>query len=93
MKKYEVTLTAHYEKTITVYADSPEQAKEKMEIALFDTDLIDFTDEDFVCGEAVISIPSGDEYEGDDESCEGKDCMDCDYRCPVCDKCMCKDED
>jgi hypothetical protein len=30
MKKYEITLTANYEKTICVYADSPEQAKEKI---------------------------------------------------------------
>ena len=29
MKKYEITLTAHYEKTISVYADSPEEAREK----------------------------------------------------------------
>lgn len=40
MKKYDVTLTAHYEKTISVYADSPEQAKEKTEIILFDSDII-----------------------------------------------------
>ena len=30
MKKYEVTLTAHYEKTVSVYADSPEEAREKL---------------------------------------------------------------
>ena len=29
-------------KTISVYADSPEQAAEKVRIILFDTDLIDF---------------------------------------------------
>lgn len=29
MNKYDVTLTAHYEKTVSVYADTPEQAKEK----------------------------------------------------------------
>ena len=28
MNKYDVTLTAHYEKTVSVYADTPEQAKE-----------------------------------------------------------------
>lgn len=54
MKKFEVTLTGHYEKTISVYADSPEQAAEKVKIILFDTDLIDFSDEDFVCGGADI---------------------------------------
>ena len=55
MKKYDVTLTAHYQKTISVYAENPEQAKEKTEIILFDTDIIDFTDDDFVCGEANIA--------------------------------------
>ena len=40
MKKYDVTLTAHYQKTVSVYAESPEQAKEKTKIILFDTDLI-----------------------------------------------------
>ena len=46
MKKYDVTLTAHYEKTISVCAESAEQAKAKTEIILFDTDLINFTDEE-----------------------------------------------
>ena len=55
MKKYDVTLTAHYEKTISVCAESAEQAKAKTEIILFDTDLINFTDEDFICGEAKIN--------------------------------------
>ena len=39
MKKYDVTLTGHYEKSITVYAESPEQAAEKVRIILCDTDL------------------------------------------------------
>ena len=51
MKKYDVTLTAHYRKTVSVYAESPEQAKEKTKIILFDTDLINFTDDGFVCGD------------------------------------------
>ena len=55
MKNYDVTLTAHYEKTVSVCADSPEQAAEKVKIILFDTDLIEFSDEDFVCGEADIT--------------------------------------
>ena len=50
MNKYDVTLTAHYEKTVSVYADTPEQAKEKTKIILFDTDLINFTGDGFVCG-------------------------------------------
>ena len=65
MKKFDVTLTGHYEKTISVYADSPEQAAEKVRIILFDTDLIDFSDEDFVCGEADIQ----DAGEGGCEEC------------------------
>ena len=52
-------LTGHYEKTISVYADSPEQAAEKLKTILFDTDLIDFSDEDFVCGEADITEADG----------------------------------
>lgn len=55
MKNYDVTLTAHYEKTVSVCADSPEQAAEKVKIILFNTDLIEFSDEDFVCGEADIT--------------------------------------
>ena len=81
MKKYDVTLTAHYEKTISVCAESAEQAKAKTEIILFDTDLINFTDEDFICGEAKIN-----------ESCEDECCSDCPYFCPVCGECMYEDE-
>ena len=67
MKKYDVTLTAHYQKTVSVYAESPEQAKEKTKIILFDTDLINFTDDDFVCGEADITEQSEDSL---DSACE-----------------------
>lgn len=97
MKKYDVTLTAHYEKTVSVYADSPEQAKEKIETVLFDTDLIGFSDEDFVCGEAEICVPCEDES-CEDEGCEDGDmedgcCSDCPYFCPVCGECMYEDGD
>lgn len=44
LKKFKVTLTGHYQKTISVYAETPEQVKEKTETILFDTDLIDFSD-------------------------------------------------
>lgn len=97
MQKYDVTLTAHYEKTVAVYADSPEQAKEKIETVLFDTDLIDFSDEDFVCGEAEICVPcEGESCE--DEGCEDGDmedgcCSECPYFCPVCGECMYEDGD
>ena len=90
MKQYDVTLTGHYEKTISVYADSPEQAAEKLKIILFDTDLIDFSDEDFVCGEADIGgsrrgrrkeiDPSDDE---EDECLKHEDCSECPYFCPM----------
>lgn len=64
MKKYDVTLTAHYQKTISVCAESAEQAKAKTEIILFDTDLINFTDDDFVCGEADITEQREDGLDG-----------------------------
>ena len=96
MKKFDVTLTGHYEKTISVYADSPEQAAEKVRIILFDTDLIDFSDEDFVCGEADIQ----DAGEGGCEECaaENEDtkvgcCSDCPYFCPMCGECRYEDGD
>ena len=106
MKKYDVTLTAHYEKTISVCAESAEQAKAKTEIILFDTDLINFTDDDFVCGEADIqdageggceakineSCEDGAEDTDEEETNEDECCSDCPYFCPVCGECMCEDE-
>lgn len=94
LKKYDVTLTAHYEKTISVYAESPEQAKEKIETVLFDTDLIDFTDDDFVCGEADITELCEDGLSDTDmeEACEEDCCSGCPYLCPVCGECMYEDE-
>lgn len=94
MKKYDVTLTAHYEKTISVYAESPEDAKRKMELILFDTDLIDFTDDDFVCGEANITEQSEDGLDNTDDkdASEEESCSGCPYLCPVCGECMYEDE-
>ena len=86
MKKYDVTLIAHYEKTISVCAESAEQAKEKTEIILFDTDLISFADEDFVCGEAKINEACED---GAEDTAEEEASP---YFCPVCGECMCEDE-
>ena len=87
MKKYAVTLTGHYEKTISVYADTPEQAAEKVKIILFDTDLISFSEEDFVCGEAKIE-------DADKEECMNhEDCSGCPYLCPACGECLCEYED
>ena len=81
MKKYDVTLRGHYEKTISVYADSPEEAKKKTEIVLFDTDLIGFSDDDFVCGEANITEQSEDglDVAGENTLQENEDCSDCPY--------------
>lgn len=94
MKKYDVTLTAHYEKTISVYAESPEDAKRKMELILFDTDLIDFTDDDFVCGEANITefCEDGLDNTDDKDASEEESCSGCPYLCPVCGECMYEDE-
>lgn len=96
MKKYKVTLTGRYEKTVSVYAYSPEDAKEKMETVLFDTDLIDFSDEDFVSGEANITEADKDgceETEAEDGMEMEECCRVCPYLCPVCGECMCADED
>ena len=97
MNKYDVTLTAHYKKTVSVYADTPEQAKEKIETVLFDTDIIQFTDEDFIGGDAAILVadkekPVKDECPDEDDCSEYDDCSDCPYFCPVCGECMCEDE-
>lgn len=95
MKKYAVVLRGHYEKTISVYADSPEEVKKKIEIILFDTDLIDFSDEDFVCGEADITECLEDDCEenADGDTCPSyEDCSDCPYFCPVCGECVYEDE-
>ena len=94
LKKYDVTLTAHYRKTVCVYAESPEQAKEKTKIILFDTDLINFTDDDFVCGEADITEQREDGLDGAGENTpqENEDCSDCPYFCPVCGECMYEDD-
>ena len=78
MKKYDVTLTAHYRKTVSVYAESPEQAKEKTKIILFDTDLINFTEQS----------EDGLDGAGENTLQENTDCSDCPYFCPVCGECM-----
>ncbi|NBI73009.1 hypothetical protein D3Z50_18520 [Clostridiaceae bacterium] len=96
MKKYEVTLTAHYEKTISVYAESPEEAREKLKTVLFDTDLVSFSDANFVCGEADITDPlknGSEETDIEDECLEHEECSGCPYYCPVCGECMYEDGD
>ena len=88
MKKYDVTLTGHYEKSITVYAESPEQAAEKVRIILCDTDLIDFSDDDFDYGEADIQEADEErtaenraDDEDEDECLKHEECSDCPYFC------------
>ena len=91
MKNYEVTLVAHYAKTVSIHADSPEQAAEKLKTVLFDTDLVKFSQEDFVCGEADIKDEEEDgceEMESEGGGFENEDCSDCPYFCPMCGKCM-----
>lgn len=95
MKKYEVTLTARYEKTINIYAATLEQAQEKTETILYDTDLIDFTCDDFVCGEVDICDVTECELCGSiPDYCNESlpECSDCVYACPECSACM-QDED
>lgn len=96
MKKYEVTLNAHYEKTISVYAESPEEAREKLKTVLFDTNLVTFSEADFVCGEADITDPlknGSEETDIEDECLEHEGCSGCPYYCPVCGECMYEDGD
>lgn len=54
MKKYDVLLRADYEKRFFVYAESEDEAREKVEILLFDTNAVTFGDENFMGGEAEI---------------------------------------
>ena len=91
-----MTLTAHYEKTISVYADSPEEAREKLKTVLFDTALVSFSDENFVCGEADIADADKiepEETDIEDECLEHEECSGCPYYCHVCGECMYEDGD
>lgn len=56
--------------------------------------IINFTDEDFICGEAKIneSCEDGAEDTDEEEANEDECCSDCPYFCPVCGECMCEDE-
>ena len=78
MKNYDVTLTAHYEKTVSVCADSPEQAAEKVKIILFEADIAEHSED---------GLDDTDEKELSEED----DCSDCPYFCPVCGECLYED--
>ncbi len=57
--------------------------------------LIDFSDDDFVCGEADITECSEDGCEENadgDGGLENENCSECPYFCPVCKECMYEDE-
>ena len=90
MKKYDVTLTAHYRRTVCVMRKAPNRQRKRQKLYLFDTDLINFTDDDFVCGEADITEQREDGLDGAGENTlqENEDCSDCPYFCPVCGECM-----
>ena len=60
------------------------------------TDLVRFSDGDFVCGEADIKDENEDgceEMESEGGGFENEDCSDCPYFCPVCGECMYEGED
>lgn len=80
MNEYKINLKGYYEKTVTVCADTAEQAAEKLKTALFDTDLIQFTDEDFIGGD--VEILDTDE-DNDEDECSGCECC-----CPICGNCI-----
>lgn len=92
MKKHDVTLAAYNEKTISVYEESPAYARQKIETILFDTDLIDFS-EDFIYGEVTITDPNEAGCEGKDESFNDDCCSGSAYQCPVCGNCLYEGED
>ncbi len=54
MKTYEVLLRGHFEKRIDVKAFSEKEAKEKVEMLLFETNALNFTKDEFVKGEAKM---------------------------------------
>lgn len=63
---------------------------------LFDTDLVKFSEADFVCGEADIADADKTEPEEtdiEDECLEHEVCSRCPYYCPVCGECMYEDAD
>lgn len=87
MKEYKAKLNAHYGKTISIYADDPEQAAKKLKTVLFDTDAVQFSEEDFVHGKADIT----DAHKQNTKEMESKDrflkdgcCSDCLCQCVIC---------
>ena len=57
MKKYDVTLTAHYQKTVSVYAESPEQAKEKQRLFFLIPTLSTFPMRILSAAKPILQLP------------------------------------
>ncbi len=102
MKIFDVKITGKYEKSMTVLAESIEEAKDKTAMILFETDLLDFEDEDFAGGDVDITerMPEDETGTEDAENMDDEDeneeetgdsdgfCRTCRYCCPVCGECM-----
>ena len=90
MKKYEVKVSEHYEKTVMVQAKTLEQAREIVGLMFFSTDIIASKQEDFAYGEVSVKILN---EQADDEEKNvlmekmPEDCSLCEDLCPVCGTC------
>lgn len=94
LKEYKVKLNIHYEKPLTIYADNSEQAAEKLRNILFDSNAIQFSEEDFACGEAVITDScKGNPKESGmkNEALKNSYCSGCTFQCPICGGCCSED--
>ena len=70
----------------------PRTGKEKDKIILFDTDLINFTDDDLSAAKRYYRAErDGLDGAGENTPQENEDCSDCPYFCPVCGECLYED--
>ena len=96
MKIYDVNVTGKYKKSMVVLAENAEEAKEKVSMILFETDLLEFDDEDFFRGDVDISErKTTQRLDCDEENDEEDDepCCICKCRCPVCGECLYDESD
>ena len=99
MKKYAVTLTGHYEKTISVYADTTEQAAEKVKIKNKETIQFRMNEPEESIEAKIEDVDKEDGKEKDTpdeeeaECMNHEDCSGCPYLCPACGECLCEYED
>lgn len=93
MQKYNVTVEAHHEKQITVYANTVEEAGSIVQTILNSTDLIQFEKEDISYGRATINEELEQEN-GEQEPyvCE-ESCSECIFRCQTCGGCLVEGEE